>query len=380
MDYIIRDFQSIKEAKLKVKGFTLVLGESSSGKSACLRAMYAATHNRFRNGQVRHGEDHATIMVRNDGSSEIFTAIRPWSGSIKMKLGNEVFNKIGRTLPKQINDFLNFGTLDVAGDNYSLHFHDQFQKPLLLEYSQKKVMDVLSASKGIDDLMLVKDKLSEVRSENKGAFKVVDGMLASSNAQLSEVRKDIELREKLVNNMNDRYDNLKVVDSKGWELDRLKEAILKLSSIRRAEELLLKAIALQEVLEQTETKCNNLQELRVASSRIGNISKKGALLSNFISICPEQLQVTEMSQKIEDLKDSYKSSYNIDVRCERVNSRIKLLTRAANTRELMDGLPFSNVETLLFTLESFNVIKKRHDELKNIVDNGLCPVCHSKVE
>lgn len=380
MDFIIRDFQSIKEAKLKVKGFTLVLGESSSGKSACLRAMYAATHNRFRNGQVRYGEDHSTIMVRNDDSPEVFTAIRPWSGSIKMKLGNEVFNKIGRTLPKQINDFLNFGTLDVAGDNYSLHFHDQFQKPLLLEYSQKKVMDVLSASKGIDDLMIVKDKLSEVRSENKGAFKVVDGMLASSNAQLSEVRKDIELREGLVNNMNYRYDNLREADSKGCELDRLREAILKLSSIRRAEELLLKTIALQEVLEQTESNCSKLQDLTVASSKICNISKRTDLLRNFIDVCPDYLQVSEVLQKAEDLKVAYRSSYNIDVRYEVVNSRIKLLTRAANTKELMDELPFSNVETLSLTLESFNVISKRHAELKNIIDNGLCPVCHSKVE
>ena len=137
-NFIIRNFQAIKEAKLKVEGLTLLLGESSSGKSSCLRAIFAASNNRFKNGQVRYGQDHATVKIQMPDSDKVFTAIRPWTGSVKMKLDNEEFDRIGRSVPSQVEEFFNFGTIDVGADKFHLSFHDQFQKPLLLEFFSTK--------------------------------------------------------------------------------------------------------------------------------------------------------------------------------------------------------------------------------------------------
>ena len=97
-DFIIRDFQSIKEAKISVKGFTLLIGESSAGKSACLRAIQAATTNRFKSGQIRNGCDHIMVKVRYEDKEDVLQVRRNETGSPIAMLGKTMFSKmkIGR--------------------------------------------------------------------------------------------------------------------------------------------------------------------------------------------------------------------------------------------------------------------------------------------
>jgi len=178
--FIIKDFQCLKKVSLNIEGLTLVRGDSSEGKTACLRAIYASTLNRFRTDQVRYGESHISVKYRWDKDSPVVSVLRKPEGSPLMEFKGVKYDKLGRSVPSPIDDYNNLGILKVGEDIFPLNFSLQFQKPLLLEFSQKKVMQLLSSSKGIDDWNKAHSELAICREQNRGAFKTVSSMLESS--------------------------------------------------------------------------------------------------------------------------------------------------------------------------------------------------------
>ena len=199
MDIIIKNFQAISSAKFRFEGFGLIVGQSSSGKSACMRAINAAAHNRFKNKQVKYGEEEAEILIRTEANEPVITAIRPRTGSIIYKRGNDKFTKVNRTIPLEIDSQLNLGVIDMDAKKHSLHFHMQFQKPLLLEYSNKKLLEILSASKAFDDLNVLKEFLTDKRSQLKGGFTAVSSIISENNVNISSTKKYLETNKPYYN-------------------------------------------------------------------------------------------------------------------------------------------------------------------------------------
>ena len=378
-DFIIRNFQSIEEAKIRVEGLTLIIGQSSQGKSSCLKAIYAATHNRFRNGQVRYGEDNATVKVRFPESEDTLTVVRPWSGSIKMALGKDVFNKIGRTLPNQIDQFLNFGSLDVGGEKYSLHFHDQFQKPLLLEFSQKKVMEILSASQGVDDLMVTHYKLAEVKAENKGAFKAVDSILSNANAELSEVKRLIDKFESKVLELENSLRTLDSIDAKYSVIKSLEELQDKLATlVKKESKLLYKLDTLQRVI-PIERKLNALSGVLNEINQIRSYSVKEPILERKVSTLESLVPVSSKLSTLKFIEDGLEAVRRVNKKGKYFSSREKILTQcvALDIQPILNNL--RSLDMVMDNLSIYSSYCNRESELVDIVENHICPLCHSKV-
>ena len=81
---VVKDFLAAKEVKFTVKGFTLIKGESSSGKSSSFKAIYSACTNTFSPSQVRFGKAEAIVKMRFGLIEPVFTAIRKRRGSTIM--------------------------------------------------------------------------------------------------------------------------------------------------------------------------------------------------------------------------------------------------------------------------------------------------------
>ena len=178
------NFQSIKDAEIDVDGFTLLVGETSAGKSAFLRSLVASTCNKFRSGFVRYGEKELGTSFEADGHT--FTTSKSDNGGTTMVLDDTTFTKMGRDVPKEIADFLNIGNLEVSDSKFNLNVHPQFQKPLLLEFSQKKVMEILSTSKGLTDLKTAQSLLTSKRSEVKGSITATDRLREDTSRSLEQ--------------------------------------------------------------------------------------------------------------------------------------------------------------------------------------------------
>lgn len=66
----LRNFQSIVDAEIEVRGFTVVTGQNNAGKSALMRALAGLFQNASSDAFVRHGEDHFIVDVSfDDGKS-----------------------------------------------------------------------------------------------------------------------------------------------------------------------------------------------------------------------------------------------------------------------------------------------------------------------
>ena len=53
-------------------------------------------------------------------------------------------------------------------------------------------MEILSASKGIEDLNFAKDVLQDLRVQNKGAFRAVDAILSEAKDNYSKVKSEVD--------------------------------------------------------------------------------------------------------------------------------------------------------------------------------------------
>lgn len=380
LDFIVNDFQSLTDVKIRVEGLTLLVGESSSGKSACLRALYAATNNRFRNGQVQYGKDHSTVKVRVPESSDILTVVRPYSGSVSMKLGNQTFSKLGRTIPQQVSQFLNLGSLELADDKYSLTFHDQFQKPLLLEYSQKKVMELLSASKSLDDLNLCKDVTQKARQENKGAFKAVDAILTETKESLSLVKTKVEallpLQEKL-SALEDLFISLDLEQEMLLDLDTL------LKELRTQETLLSLS---NSVLDLSKSLCGidtELQDYKLLKSQLlllGEVNQDISLRSALLDKC--DLELVSSVECLSKLSAYLSTSTILSADIERTKSKVDSLKEivSVQTESTLLGTNVSNLYLLQSYLSQQEALSSSIEDLSNVLENKLCPLCHSKLE
>ena len=68
----VRNFQSIKDATIEVKGFTVVTGTNNSGKSALVRALRGAFQNSKGSSFVRHGEATAKVDIDFDDGKNLY--------------------------------------------------------------------------------------------------------------------------------------------------------------------------------------------------------------------------------------------------------------------------------------------------------------------
>lgn len=378
---IINNFQSIEEAKLNIEGLTLIIGESSQGKSACLRALQAACTNRFKAGQVRHGEDHALIRIKTPESNEVLSVLRPWNGgSPKMKLGVQVFSKLGRTLPQQVSEFLNLGTLDVSGESYSCNFHSQFQPPLLLAYSQPKVMELLSASSALDDLKETKEALMEKRSSNKGAISAVESIIKSTSKEVDQVNSAITALEPLVEELKGLSSTLTSLEER---LSLVDELLLHLSTIKNLDDK-------ENILNQIDCISTNLSalnehyslvnQLNEEISKLNKLTSRYDILSEISSSCDES--VSDRLASVDYLLNLLHSLETNSLELEKKQKVVSVLEELVTVQSYLNDklrVKYSSYSELHSLSLQLNLLKSNEDNLKTIVEDHICPVCGSVV-
>lgn len=335
---IVKDFQSLKEVKLAVDGFTLLVGQTGEGKSASFRALRAAVENKFSKGQVRYGERAATVAMQVDGHTVIAT--KPENGSPSMTLDGQVFSKLNRTVPEPIANALNMAPLSADG-SYSLNMYPQFEPPLLVGFSQKKVLELLSASEALDDLNTVKGELSVKRSETNGAFKSIDSILSSLKVQSSSLSEQVSLMKPIIEDINAKWSELQGV----IETAKLVNELIDLS---------------------TETE----RMSSLASSYDSWCTSMSSVVENYTSLSSTLHGVTELSRMLE--------SHNTDVaRKSRIIEEGIALKAVVTNRDAAASIrkSLSDVTNLFEMLSIRDEYSSRFDELSLVADGKVCPCC-----
>lgn len=137
----INNFQSLHSVSLTLAPLTVIVGPSSSGKSALTRAIKTLTSNQRGNAFISHGERVCTITATTD------------RGTVSLKRGKgtsdneyillpidalpERFTKLGGETPPEVSAFIGISPRDP------INYAGQFDKPYLLDESASEVARTL---------------------------------------------------------------------------------------------------------------------------------------------------------------------------------------------------------------------------------------------
>lgn len=134
----VKNFQSLGDIKLELAPFTVIVGPSSSGKSAATRSLRTLTSNARGDSFISHGEQTATITAHTDrgivslsrGKVNQYTIITP-DGEKKN------FTKLAGAVPEEVSEALGIPAKDP------LNYSNQFDMPYLLTATAGEVARTL---------------------------------------------------------------------------------------------------------------------------------------------------------------------------------------------------------------------------------------------
>jgi hypothetical protein len=186
----IRNFQSLSHVKLDLGSFTLLTGESSSGKTAVFRALQALASNITGIRFLTVGAKQASISLKSESSVVTLERSKGAGAYRILDLGSgseETFTKLGGTVPPRVSEVLRLDPCD--SDVGSINFVAQHDPPYLLKSTGSQIARVFG------DLTNVSRILEAVREANR--------LKASASSELRTREADLAVIRGQVSSFSD---------------------------------------------------------------------------------------------------------------------------------------------------------------------------------
>lgn len=141
---VIQNFQSLKKVDIELGKFTVIVGASSSGKSALMRAIRALASNVRGSSMITVGEKSMAISAYTDKN---IISLQRTGATGKYLITDrstgieEKYSKLGQKVPEDVT--LALRIQPVTKDQASINFAAQHDLPYLLEESGAQVARVL---------------------------------------------------------------------------------------------------------------------------------------------------------------------------------------------------------------------------------------------
>ncbi len=218
----VNNFQSLRKVEISLGRLTVIVGASSSGKTALIRALRILTSNSRGSTYVSYGQKIASVMARTDAG--IITIERGEShGVYRLVTGQEIpvektFTKLGGDVPEQVSAALG---MKPFVDGVSLNFANQFDRPYLLTETGSTVAATLGALTNVNVLFAAVREANRRRLALQAQLKVRQHDLTMLIAQVEKFS-DLAERTTLCKAVE-----LEVVDVKELKakIDRLQRGI-----------------------------------------------------------------------------------------------------------------------------------------------------------
>lgn len=270
----IRNFQSLAAVELSLAPLTVIVGPSSSGKSALIRALRALVANRRGTEFITHGERTASISAHITSTDPLrsgtvtltrSTMTAPNSYTLLPDDPNHSlypkaeFTKLGGDVPTPISEFLGIPTAQVP-----LAIASQFDKPYLLDTPGPEVARIFAS-------------------------------LTNAHIILNAARESN--RQKLSSNqtLRTRADDLEAIRARVPEFKALKA---QRESLERGEALIVEGRALTERTERLEILTDTME---IAEARIPALSRTLAEIPVFADIDAPHSRYLQVQKRLERL-------------------------------------------------------------------------------
>lgn len=181
----INNFQSLHQVDIELRPLTVIVGPSSSGKSAFTRALRTLTSNARGNSFITHGERICTIKATTDNgivtlkrgkaTDDNEYTIVPSDPNSQQK----TWTKLGGTVPEEVSAFIGIPAKDP------INYAGQHDKPYLLDDSGGEVARVLGA---LTNVSVIFDGARESNRRKLGSA----GTLKTRASDLAAIRTKAE--------------------------------------------------------------------------------------------------------------------------------------------------------------------------------------------
>lgn len=265
----IKNFQSLKSLDLELGPLTVVVGDSSSGKTALIRALRMLVNNERGSWFVTNGETVSSVSVRD--SKSVVSLQKGVSNSGEYRIHQEgvsekTFTKLAGTVPVEVSD-----VLGIASG--SLNFAFQFDPPFLLKESGSAVATTLGSLTGVSRIF------EAVREANRKRL-AASALIKTRTSDLLQVQErldkfgDLEERDKKLTEAEWAYQQHLDFGAQARSLQTLIEVLLEhkksLSAVIVPEAPDLSEI--EEVLEKREHLNRLLRVIKTAMREISEAS------------------------------------------------------------------------------------------------------------
>lgn len=379
---VVRNFLAAKEVKFSIRGFTILKGESSSGKSSSLKALYAACTNTFSPSQVRWHSDAATIKIRFKENEPILTVVRTRKGSPTMQFNGKEYSKIARSVPKEIEDYLNIGFIQVGNEKYCLNFFTQFQPPLLHVFSQRRIAEILSSSAALDDYNAVTKSLANRREQLKGSFNSIDTLMTEIKERIQPNKIRIDKEKSLQESLTEAYKEYLSAESAEGQIKGL---VLQSVYFSRKSLLITQRRRLKDAYVELEVVMDASEGLESLKSQIVSYNKAKSRLSlnkTLQSSYDDLYKTCSIVDFLTGAKHSIKTIEKTRAGFSKTKTKISLYLRAEDKLDELSKISGERYELKEFQLKVSRLkdLKERIKFNKQLVGSDVCPYCGSKTE
>lgn len=338
----VKSFQSLHDVVLDLGKFTVILGESESGKSAFVRAVHAWAFNVQGNSHVTYGHEYAAVT----------TTLTDWAVTIERGEGRSVYRVTDRLTGRELEPFgkLNKGVPDQIREILNLsdtNFSDQFDHPYLLKDSGAQVARVLG------ELTNVNTILEAVQVGNKKRLALA-GELKLRQSDLNQAQKELLEFEDLPDHIA-QVTNLETLLAEVETLQvEMKSLTTIIDDLRDAQETLDNSRTYLEVPESSELE-HLADRRRILVQLMDHLSEETATLENVreYPIIPD----------FQELLDLHTRRMMLSELTEVLIESLTDLTQAKMDWNEADSLELYYDQTL-------------HELL---VEAGICPTCQQTV-
>lgn len=376
---IVKNFLAAKEVKFTVKGFTLIKGESSSGKSSSFKAIYAACTNSFSPSQVRFGTDEATVRLRFAPDEPVLSVIRKRKGSPTMIFNGKEYSRMNRAVPEEIDKYLNLGFIQAGSEKYSLNFFTQFQPPLLHTFSQRRIAEILSNSAALDDYNAIMKEMAQKREQLKGAFSSIDNLMTDIKERSSRDGALLEAMQPLVESLEELY---RAVLSSSGILKSLESLLYDVASVS----FMKRGLALRSMLVETYKSWERIQSesdlLLSLMTSLRRAAKKSFSLAQRRKLDGLLSDAEIHAGLVEELKTYQQEVTRYNSIKSSMSSRVELRALYSEAVDLFTAR--ESIETTLQLLHTFKQNIKNAEYLRTRIEEGkahlhadVCPFCGS---
>lgn len=218
---IIRNFQSLKSVDLDLGKLTVIVGPSSSGKTALVRALRALTSNVRGSDFVSRGSkaaaisalvgDSQVVLLRGEGKGEYRVRTALDQGDTP----EEVFTKLAGGVPEKVTEVLGIPPKSL------IHFAGQFDPPYLLTATGSEI------ARHLGELTNVSTILEGVR-EARRRCSSANSSLKVRKADLANLKEKAAAYSELPSQLQrlaQAEEQLKQVDELQFRVDRLRSLV-----------------------------------------------------------------------------------------------------------------------------------------------------------